>query len=123
MLALNSNSTIYICVNLFAPLLFICKMDIKIEPNYTSFWIYLMIELKCHVCVYIYMCVCIYIYICACVVICVYIHMYVCLCIKSSVPALIHINVIPITCVILNILKVHMNPRKDYCQLEKHAEQ
>lgn len=28
----------------------------------------------------------------------VYIHMYVCLCIKSSVPALIHINVIPITC-------------------------
>lgn len=50
--------------------------------------------------------------------------MYVCLCIKSSVPALIHINVIPITCIILNILKVHMYPRKDYCQLwEIHAEQ
>ena len=74
------------------------------------------------VCIYIY--VCVYIYICACVVVCVYIHMYVCLCIKSSVPALIHINVIPIICVILNILKVHMNSRKDYCQLlEKHAEQ
>ena len=75
LLALNSNSTIYICVNLFAPLLFICKMDIKIEPNYISFWVYLMIELKCHVCVYIYVCIYtsvrawlyVYIYICMCV--------------------------------------------------------